>query len=40
VIEVDRETGKMRVLKAAAALDAGKAINPMLVKQQIVGGFL
>jgi carbon-monoxide dehydrogenase large subunit len=38
-IEIDKETGKIRVLKMAEAFDAGKAINPDIVKQQIVGGF-
>ncbi len=40
VLEIDRQTGKMRVLKAAEAIDAGKALNPDLVKHQIIGGFL
>ena len=40
VVEVDKETGKMNVLKAALAVDAGKAINPDLVKGQIVGGIV
>lgn len=40
VLEVDRETGKMNVLKTALAVDAGKAINPELVKGQIVGGLV
>jgi carbon-monoxide dehydrogenase large subunit len=39
-LEVDRQTGKMRVLKATLAVDAGKAINPDLVKGQIVGGMV
>ena len=39
-LEVDRETGKMRVLKAVEAVDAGKAINPSLVEGQIVGGLV
>ncbi len=37
-IEVDTETGVIRVLKVAAAADVGKAINPMTVEQQIEGG--
>jgi carbon-monoxide dehydrogenase large subunit len=37
-LEVDRETGKIKVLKAVLAIDAGKVINPSLVKGQIVGG--
>jgi len=40
VLEIDRQTGKLRVLKAAEAIDAGKALNPELVKHQIIGGFL
>lgn len=39
-LEIDRETGKMRVLKAAMAIDAGKALNPDLVRGQITGGLL
>ena len=39
-LEIDRETGKMRVLKAALAIDAGKALNPDLVRGQITGGLL
>jgi carbon-monoxide dehydrogenase large subunit len=40
VLEIDRETGKMRVLKAALAVDVGQAINPNLVESQITGGLL
>ena len=40
VIEVDRETGKMQVKKAALAVDVGKAINPNLIEGQITGGSL
>ncbi|MCG2726642.1 MAG: xanthine dehydrogenase family protein molybdopterin-binding subunit [Elusimicrobia bacterium] len=40
ILEIDKETGKMKILKAALAVDAGKAINPALVKGQIVGGLL
>ena len=39
-IEVDKETGKIRVIKMAEAFDAGKAINPDLVEGQIIGGFV
>ncbi len=39
-LEIDKQTGKIRVLKAAEAIDAGKALNPELVKHQIIGGFL
>jgi carbon-monoxide dehydrogenase large subunit len=40
IVSIDRQTGKMKVLKAALAIDAGKALNPELVKGQIVGGML
>lgn len=40
LLEIDKETGKMRVLKTALAIDAGKALNPGLVKGQITGGLL
>ena len=40
VVEVDKETGKLKVLKATLAVDAGKAINPDLVRGQIVGGIV
>ncbi len=39
-IEVDIDTGKIEILKAVAAFDVGKAINPDLVKAQIEGGFV
>ena len=37
-LEIDRKTGKMHVCKAVLAVDAGKAINPALVRSQVVGG--
>lgn len=37
-IEVDTETGQIRVLKIVAAHDVGRAINPMYVEGQIEGG--
>jgi CO/xanthine dehydrogenase Mo-binding subunit len=37
-VEVDTETGIVKVLKIVAAHDVGKAINPALVKGQIAGG--
>jgi carbon-monoxide dehydrogenase large subunit len=40
IIEVDRDTGRIWVRKAALAVDAGKAINPDLVKGQITGGLV
>ncbi|MGC8758010.1 MAG: xanthine dehydrogenase family protein molybdopterin-binding subunit, partial [Caldisericaceae bacterium] len=39
-IEIDKETGRVRVLRMAEAFDAGKAINPDLAKGQIEGGFV
>jgi carbon-monoxide dehydrogenase large subunit len=40
VVEVDRDTGKIRVRKAALAADVGRAINPTLIEGQITGGLL
>jgi carbon-monoxide dehydrogenase large subunit len=40
VLEIDKDTGRVWVRKAALAVDAGKAINPDLVKGQIVGGLV
>jgi len=37
-VEVDTETGEVNVLKLTSAFDVGRAINPDLVKGQIVGG--
>jgi CO/xanthine dehydrogenase Mo-binding subunit len=37
-VEVDVETGSVRVLKFAAAHDVGRAINPQSVEGQIQGG--
>jgi CO/xanthine dehydrogenase Mo-binding subunit len=39
-VEVDIETGQVRVLKFASACDCGKAINPLIVEGQIEGGAL
>lgn len=39
-VEVDMETGMVKVLKVAAAHDVGKAVNPRLCKGQIEGGVL
>ena len=39
-VEVDTETGEVNVIKAVAAHDVGKAINPRLVEGQIEGGFV
>ncbi|MBI2204446.1 MAG: xanthine dehydrogenase family protein molybdopterin-binding subunit [Candidatus Rokubacteria bacterium] len=37
-LEVDTETGRVRLLKHVAAHDVGRAINPMSVEGQIEGG--
>jgi CO/xanthine dehydrogenase Mo-binding subunit len=37
-VEVDRETGKIKILKYATAVDVGKAINPLGCRQQLAGG--
>ncbi|MGH2845026.1 MAG: molybdopterin cofactor-binding domain-containing protein, partial [Thermoleophilaceae bacterium] len=37
-IEVERETGAVRVRKVATCADVGKAINPQLVHRQDEGG--
>jgi carbon-monoxide dehydrogenase large subunit len=39
-IEVDVETGVIRVLKVAAAADVGRAVNPAACEQQIEGGVI
>ncbi len=39
-IEVDRETGKIKIPKVVLAVDVGKAINPDLINGQITGGLL
>ena len=40
IIEIDKQTGKIKVKKIVEAVDAGKALNPSLVVGQIVGGVL
>jgi len=37
-IEVDTETGQVKILRIVSATDAGKAINPIAVEGQIQGG--
>ena len=37
-VEVDRETGLVQILKYLVSEDIGRAINPMLVEGQMVGG--
>src|SRR5207245_733525 len=38
VVEVDRDTGDVRILRYVAVDDCGKVINPLLVEGQIQGG--
>ncbi|MGB9904682.1 MAG: xanthine dehydrogenase family protein molybdopterin-binding subunit [Desulfotomaculales bacterium] len=37
-VEVDRETGQVKILNYICAIDAGRAINPMLLEGQLEGG--
>jgi CO/xanthine dehydrogenase Mo-binding subunit len=37
-VEVDEETGQVKILKYIAAHDVGRAINPMLLEGQVYGG--
>ncbi len=37
-VEIDRETGKVKVLEMIAAQDCGYPINPMAIEQQVEGG--
>lgn len=39
-VEVDLLTGRVDILRCAAAFDVGKAINPELVRAQMEGGFI
>jgi len=36
-VEVDVETGKIKLLKYASAVDVGKALNPLACRQQLSG---
>jgi carbon-monoxide dehydrogenase large subunit len=38
VVEIERATGKLRVVRVAAVDDAGTVINPLLAHGQVVGG--
>jgi carbon-monoxide dehydrogenase large subunit/6-hydroxypseudooxynicotine dehydrogenase subunit gamma len=40
VVAVDRDTGAVGVERYLVAYDIGRAVNPMLVEGQIVGGFV
>lgn len=40
MLEIDKETGRMRVPKVVLAIDAGKALNPDMIRGQMIGGML
>jgi selenium-dependent xanthine dehydrogenase len=40
LIEVDMETGEVRVLKVLSSTDIGRAINPLMLQGQIEGGII
>ncbi|MEW6170372.1 MAG: molybdopterin cofactor-binding domain-containing protein [Candidatus Omnitrophota bacterium] len=40
IVEVDKETGKVKILKIIDAHDVGRAINPMAVEGQIEGSLI
>jgi aerobic carbon-monoxide dehydrogenase large subunit len=37
VVEIERATGRLRVLRLAAVDDAGKLVNPLLAEGQVIG---
>jgi CO/xanthine dehydrogenase Mo-binding subunit len=39
LVRIDRDTGEVRVERYLVANDVGRAVNPMLVEGQVVGGF-
>jgi CO/xanthine dehydrogenase Mo-binding subunit len=39
-LEIDSQTGKVKILKVVEAIDAGKVLNPSLAEGQIIGGVL
>src|SRR5205823_8151637 len=39
-VEVDTETGQVRVLRIVAAHDSGRIINPRLAESQLEGGII
>jgi nicotinate dehydrogenase subunit B len=39
-VEVDRETGTVRMVRAVAAADSGEAVNPDGIRNQIEGGII
>jgi carbon-monoxide dehydrogenase large subunit len=38
VVEIDIETGRLKILRYGVAHDCGRVINPMIVEGQVVGG--
>jgi aerobic carbon-monoxide dehydrogenase large subunit len=38
VVEIERATGRLRVLRMAAVDDAGRIVNPLLAEGQVIGG--
>ena len=40
VVEIDRETGAVKILRYVAVDDAGVIVNPMLAEGQVIGGAL
>jgi aerobic carbon-monoxide dehydrogenase large subunit len=38
VVEIERATGRLRVLRVAAVDDAGNIVNPLLAEGQVIGG--
>jgi len=40
VVEIERATGALRILRYAAVDDAGTIVNPLLVHGQVVGGIV
>ena len=40
LLEIDIETGKMKVIKAVEAVDGGTILNPSLAEGQVIGGVL
>jgi len=39
-VEVDTETGEVRVLKVVGGVECGRVLNPRIVEQQMEGGFI
>ncbi len=39
-VEVERTSGRVRMLRAAAAIDSGEAVNPDGIRNQVEGGIL